>query len=317
MFVVDALDECTSEPELTDLILSLAQALHDPGLPVTHILLTSCLETHISEAFQNEEVCLLLCEIPVKTSGEGVATIILLNGTDVNTDIYVFLWHSFAKLTSHHPNFPQPMRDELMQLASHAGRHFIMASIMVKFIIDSEDKDPCDQLQLMLELMSELLAGMEVYKLYNHILSTCADPKWAYLHLSIVAALADPLPISQILSLLGPDIDPIIFPRFPDLFPDPISNSFLDPLSCPPYAHSIQQDIQTLPPLGFWTTSTTSHISVLFPPYLLDPQISGPPDINCTISGPIPTLYPRSCTYPHLGISAFPVLGYLCFRLAD
>ncbi|KAG1816038.1 uncharacterized protein BJ212DRAFT_1481112 [Suillus subaureus] len=48
-----------------------------------------------------------------------------------------------------------------------------------------------------------------------------------------------------------PDIDPIIFPRFPDLFPDPISNSFLDPLSCPPYAHSIQQDIWTLPPLGF------------------------------------------------------------------
>jgi hypothetical protein len=36
-FVIDALDECTSEPELTDLVLSLAQALRDPDLPVTHI----------------------------------------------------------------------------------------------------------------------------------------------------------------------------------------------------------------------------------------------------------------------------------------
>jgi len=44
--IIDALDECTSEPELTDLILSLTRALHKPDLPVTHILLTSCLELH-------------------------------------------------------------------------------------------------------------------------------------------------------------------------------------------------------------------------------------------------------------------------------
>jgi hypothetical protein len=206
MFVVDALDECTSEPELTDLILSLAQALHDPDLPVTHILFTSCSETHISEVFQNEEVRPLLCEIPVKTSGEGVAYIILLDSADVNTDIYIFLQHSFTKLASCHPDFPQPTREELEQLASRAGRCFIIASTMVNFIIDNKDKDPHNQLQLMLKLMSELLPGTEVYKLYDCILSTCTDPEWAYMHLSIVAALIDPLPISQILSLLGPGL---------------------------------------------------------------------------------------------------------------
>jgi hypothetical protein len=75
---------------------------------------------------------------------------------------------------------------------------------MMKFIVDDGYKDPSDRLQLMLELTSALLAGTEVYKLYDCILSTCADPKRAYLHLSIVAALANPLPLSQISKLLGP-----------------------------------------------------------------------------------------------------------------
>jgi hypothetical protein len=205
-FVVDALDECTSEPELADLILSLAQALRDPDIPVTHILLTSRSETHISEVFQNEEVRQLLWEIPVKTSGEGVAAIISLDGADVDADIYVFLQHSFAKLACRHPDFPQPTRDELSQLAVRAGRRFIVASTMMKFIIDDEEKDPRDRVQLMLKLTSSLLPGTEVYKLYDCILSTCADPKRAYMHLSIVAALADPLPISQISTLLGPGL---------------------------------------------------------------------------------------------------------------
>jgi hypothetical protein len=56
----------------------------------------------------------------------------------------------------------------------------------------------------MLELTSKLLSGTEVYKLYDSILLTCSDPMRAYLHLFVVAALADPLPISHISELLGP-----------------------------------------------------------------------------------------------------------------
>jgi hypothetical protein len=113
------------------------------------------------------------------------------------------LQHSFTKLASRHPNFPQPTIDELAQLASRAGTRFIVASTMVKFIIDDEDKDPRDRLQLMLKLTSELLPRTEAYKLYDCILSTCADSKRAYMHLSIVATLTDPLPISQFLALFG------------------------------------------------------------------------------------------------------------------
>lgn len=51
-FVVDALD-----------IISLARALRELDLPVTHILLTSCSESHICKAFQNEEVRQLVCDI--------------------------------------------------------------------------------------------------------------------------------------------------------------------------------------------------------------------------------------------------------------
>ncbi|KAG2128321.1 uncharacterized protein EDB93DRAFT_1256705 [Suillus bovinus] len=103
-FVFDALDECTSEPDITDLILSLAQALREPDLPVTHILLTSRSESHISEAFKNEEVHLLVREVPVRTSGEG--GIISLDGADVDNDISTFLRHSFAQLGIRRPDFP-------------------------------------------------------------------------------------------------------------------------------------------------------------------------------------------------------------------
>jgi hypothetical protein len=52
VFVVDALDECASEAELSDLISLLGEALRNPELPVTHILLTSRSEGHIREAFE-------------------------------------------------------------------------------------------------------------------------------------------------------------------------------------------------------------------------------------------------------------------------
>ncbi|KAG1738608.1 uncharacterized protein EDB91DRAFT_1249131 [Suillus paluster] len=202
-FVVDALDECTSESELADLISLLGQALREPDLPVTHVLLTSRSEEHICKAIRREEMRPLVCEIPVDTSGKGVAATISVDGADVDNDIYIFLEHSFRQLQRHHPGFPQPPRNQLARLASRASRLFIVASTMMKFIDDGYH-DPRDRLQLMLELASELLPGTEVYKLYDSILSTCADPKWAYLHLSVVAALADPLSISQISQLLGP-----------------------------------------------------------------------------------------------------------------
>ncbi|KAG2344328.1 hypothetical protein BDR05DRAFT_989454 [Suillus weaverae] len=225
-FVIDALDECTesldqsapeflgqstvepfdenkSEIEHAELISLLAQALRDPDLPVTHILVTSRSEAHIHEAMQHEDVRPLVCEIPVKISGQGVAATISLDGADVDEDIYLFLQHSFRKLRSRSPTFPQPTKVQLERLANRAGRRFIVASTMMKFI-DDKYNDPYDRLELMLELASDLLPGTEVYRLYDRILSTCADPTQAYLYLSVVAALADPLPMSQISKLLGP-----------------------------------------------------------------------------------------------------------------
>ncbi|KAG2129788.1 hypothetical protein DEU56DRAFT_710870, partial [Suillus clintonianus] len=190
VFVVDALDECISATEIVDLISLLSEALREPKLPVIHILLTSRSEAHICKAIEKEEVL-------------SITTITSLDGADVDNDIYIFLDHSFRELQTRHPDFPQPPRHQLARLASRAGRRFIVASTMMKFI-DDGDNDPRDRLQLMLELTSDLLPGTEVYKLYDHILSTCTDPKRAYMHLSVVAALADPLSISQISKLLGP-----------------------------------------------------------------------------------------------------------------
>jgi hypothetical protein len=62
VFVIDALDECTSENETADLIFLLGQALRKPDVPVIHILLTSRSEAHIYDAIQEEGIRLLVCE---------------------------------------------------------------------------------------------------------------------------------------------------------------------------------------------------------------------------------------------------------------
>lgn len=70
--------------------------------------------------------------------------------------------------------------------------------------IDDRRNYPCGWLQLMLVLTSKLLPRTEVYKWYDRTLPTCADPKWAYMYLFVIAAwVADPLPNSQISKLLG------------------------------------------------------------------------------------------------------------------
>jgi hypothetical protein len=162
VFVIDALDECKSETQLAHLISLLGQALHKPDLPVIHILFTSRSEAHIREAIQGKDVLPLVCEIP--TSGEGPTALISLDGTGVDNDICVFLEHSFEDLRSRYPDFPLPTRDQLAWLASRAGRRFVVASTMIKFI-DDEYQDPRDRLELMLELTCDLLPGTEVYKL--------------------------------------------------------------------------------------------------------------------------------------------------------
>ncbi|KAG1726228.1 hypothetical protein EDB19DRAFT_1914732 [Suillus lakei] len=56
LFVIDAIDECTSEAELAELISLLGQALHEPDLPKLHIMLTSRSEAHVRKAMEEEEV---------------------------------------------------------------------------------------------------------------------------------------------------------------------------------------------------------------------------------------------------------------------
>ncbi|KAG2345364.1 hypothetical protein BDR05DRAFT_946871 [Suillus weaverae] len=197
VFVIDAIDECTSETELTHLISLLGEVLRDPDVPTIQILLTSRLESHIREAIQKLDVG-LVDEIP----RDG--TIFSLDGTDVDQDIYIFLEHSFTQLQHRYPGFPQPSGDQLTRLVSRAGRRFIVAFTMINFIVNDGYKYPRDRLELMLECTCDFLPGTAVYKLYDLILSTCANPKRAYQHLSTVAALADPLPIPQISKLLGP-----------------------------------------------------------------------------------------------------------------
>ena len=74
-----------------------------------HILLTSRPEAHICAAIQEDSVHPMVREIPVKSSGAGVARVISLEGADVDSDICIFLQYSFTMLRSRYPNFPQPL----------------------------------------------------------------------------------------------------------------------------------------------------------------------------------------------------------------
>lgn len=70
----------------------------------------------------------------MKTSGEGVATIISLDVADADNGIYISLQHLLRGLQYRHPDFPQPSDGDLAKLASRAGCGY---------------KDPRDRLQLM------------------------------------------------------------------------------------------------------------------------------------------------------------------------
>ena len=59
--VIDTLDECISEAEITLLISLLGQTLRDPGLPVTHILLTKVARKRISLKSSMEKKCAHWC----------------------------------------------------------------------------------------------------------------------------------------------------------------------------------------------------------------------------------------------------------------
>jgi hypothetical protein len=87
VFVIDALQECTSKAEVADLITLLAQVLRDPGVPVIHILLTSNSQTHIHEAFGKAEVRPLLRDIQASTSGEILAMDMTSRGPYVTGDL--------------------------------------------------------------------------------------------------------------------------------------------------------------------------------------------------------------------------------------
>jgi len=89
--VLDALDECTSESENVVLVSLLDRALREPGLSVVHVLLTTRSESHIHKAIDGEDVCPLVCKIPMKTSEEGVTSLILPNGADVDSNIHLFV----------------------------------------------------------------------------------------------------------------------------------------------------------------------------------------------------------------------------------
>jgi hypothetical protein len=107
VFVVDALDECTSEDEIACLVPLLGQTLRD--LPVIHILLTSRSEAHIREAIHDEAVYPLVCEIPVQTSVQG-STQISLDGADVDNDVYIFHEAFFYKAGKSQSQFPAANR---------------------------------------------------------------------------------------------------------------------------------------------------------------------------------------------------------------
>ncbi|KAG1780762.1 hypothetical protein EV702DRAFT_738174 [Suillus placidus] len=190
VFVIDAIDQCQDQvPELISLLTRLLSHMVDVGL---HIFITS--RDYIKGVLIKRHLLPMISDIA-------------LNSTGITGDIRLFLRQSFDKIHKRHHlqhRKPWPPEEVLGRLVDRVGPHFIIGSIIVKFV-ESLDHDPTDRMDLIDHISFNPSSPSEssVDDFYKSIISTADDLEQAYLHLTIVVNLAGMLSYSQLDDLLN------------------------------------------------------------------------------------------------------------------
>ncbi|KAF8179114.1 hypothetical protein BJ912DRAFT_644648 [Pholiota molesta] len=163
LFVVDALDECSSKKEAKRLIeLLLAQSKQFPF--IFRIFITSRPENHIRSVLNKES---------------NIAKIVLHDIEDsiVRNDIHSYLKEELSKIPSElevnvGPNWPKDA--DLDAIVDKSGKFFVYASTAIKFIGKDPPRDPQRHLEILLGIRqttnAKLLPYLDLDNLYLAVL---------------------------------------------------------------------------------------------------------------------------------------------------
>jgi hypothetical protein len=144
VFLIDGLDECVDPAEQQAIIKAITTTLHDHGVPVKFVV-ASRPEKAISTAFDlyNQQ-------------HTALKTMSLSDHKDSEHDIHKWVVSQFLQIRLFHPyknSIPSnwPPQDALMALVRKSSRHFIYASIAMKYIA-SPKEHPVRSLDVVLGL---------------------------------------------------------------------------------------------------------------------------------------------------------------------
>ncbi|KAG1798054.1 uncharacterized protein HD556DRAFT_1440387 [Suillus plorans] len=188
VFIIDAMDQCQDQvPELILLLTRLLSHMVDVGL---HVFFTS--RDYMKGVLINRHLSPMISDIALD---------------DITRDVRLFLHQSFDKIHKRHRLQcckPWPPEEVLGRLVNRVGPHFIIGSIIVKFV-ESFDHDPTDRMDFIdhISFNSSSPSESSVYDFYKSIISAADDSGQAYLYLTIVVNLTGTLSYSQLDDLLN------------------------------------------------------------------------------------------------------------------
>ncbi|KLO12393.1 hypothetical protein SCHPADRAFT_998146 [Schizopora paradoxa] len=156
LVMLDALDECSSEADVKDMLQVLLRcgSIGKAGGPRIRIFVTSRPEAHIRFMFKR---------VGVKNSHEKVV-LHEMDDSIARNDIQTFLQDEFAKITSGTYDLPPtlsdwPGREEFDALLASCGKFFAYAATSIRFIADERIRDPVGQLEDILDIKDRQFAS--------------------------------------------------------------------------------------------------------------------------------------------------------------
>ncbi|EIW78360.1 hypothetical protein CONPUDRAFT_167383 [Coniophora puteana RWD-64-598 SS2] len=205
VMVFDAADEVEMSygEQLRDLIGMLAELLRDPTIPISSILCTSRISSHLQALTRHQSIINLMAPLYVES----------FHATE---DIRLYLRHTFhgiyqlRDLEFAH-SLPWPAEDIINTLVNQIQGQFIVAATVCRLVHDAPDPTDC------LNVVSSMYRGVmnpldltlgSIDSVYRYIINSCElqDQQLGVECLADVIALASPLSLSNICRLFAGDV---------------------------------------------------------------------------------------------------------------
>ena len=203
LFVIDALDECSDERELAELLAAIVQLNGEFDLNVNvKFLLTSRPETHIlgspiSDRCQNE-----------------ILLLHMINTAEVNRDIALYVEDAFSRSPLAQPWYTT---NDVATLAALSNGLFIFASTIIAYILDTKSvQGRKSRLRTAMEAVRQSAVAMgPLDTVYEFVITRASDTtkvepeelKLTRKTLASILAAREPLSISTLAELLRLDAD--------------------------------------------------------------------------------------------------------------